>query len=89
MPKLERWIVASKMVPVFDHETLKDIISLGGGIGGGWSQVHQHINVNADNKEKIEDLLRSRGYEISYIGDANVTHPEFFPRLHEQNQTKG
>jgi hypothetical protein len=80
MPKLERWIVASKMVPVLDRETLKEVIELGGSIGGGWSQVHQHINVNADNKEKIEKLLFSRGYDVSDVCDKMVTHPEFAPR---------
>ena len=76
MPKMERWIVASKMVPVFDHDTLKQIVALGGTIGGGWSQVHQHLNVNVDNKEKIEELLQSRGYEVSNVCDRRLQHPE-------------
>ena len=76
MPKLERWIVASKMVPVFDHETLASLVSLGGTIGGGWSQVHQHVNVNVNNKEKIEELLRSRGYDVSNVGEKELQHPE-------------
>jgi len=76
MPKLERWIVASKMVPIFDQETLKEIVALGATIGGGWSQVHQHINVNSDNKEKIEELLQSRGYEVSNVCDRRLQHPE-------------
>lgn len=76
MPLLQRWIIASKMVPVLDNETLKEIVSLGGSIGGGWAQVHQHINVSSDNKEKIEHLLVSRGYAVSYPGDEVVVHPE-------------
>jgi hypothetical protein len=74
MPKLERWIVAQKMVPVLDAETLRKIIELGGHIGGGWCQVHQHINVNADNKEHIEQLLLEKGYEV--VETSSTKHPE-------------
>ena len=74
MPKLERWIVAQKMVPVLDPETLNKIIALVGQIGGGWCQIHQHINVNADNKEQIERLLAEKGYEV--VDAAATRHPE-------------
>jgi hypothetical protein len=74
MPKLERWIVAQKMVPVLDAETLMKIVELGGHIGGGWCLVHQHINVNADNKEQIERLLTDKGYEV--VEASSTRHPE-------------
>jgi hypothetical protein len=74
MPKLERWIVAQKMVSVIDADTLKKIIELGGQIGGGWCQVHQHINVNQDNKEQIEKLLIEKGYEV--VSASTCRHPE-------------
>jgi hypothetical protein len=74
MPKLERWIVAQKMVQVIDSETIKKILDLGGQIGGGWCRVHQHISVNPDNKEAIEKLLSEKGLEISNASD--IRHPE-------------
>ena len=77
MPKLDRWIVAQKMVSVLDTETLHQIIELGGHIGGGWCQVHQHINVNPDNKEKIEQLLLEKGYEVASVSSTH--HPEAEP----------
>jgi|WetSurMetagenome_2_1015567.scaffolds.fasta_scaffold42302_2 hypothetical protein len=74
MPKLERWIVAQKMVPVLDSEILQKIISLGGHIGGGWCQIHQHINVNSENKEQIEQLLKEKGFEVAEA--SSIRHPE-------------
>jgi phospholipid N-methyltransferase len=74
MPKLERWIVAQKMVSVIDADTLRKIIELGGQIGGGWCQVHQHINVNSENKEQIEKLLQEKGYEV--VSASTSRHPE-------------
>jgi hypothetical protein len=74
MPKLERWIVAQKMVQVIDAETIKKILDLGGQIGGGWGRIHQHISVNAQNKEEIEKLLQDKGFEISAASD--IRHPE-------------
>ena len=74
MPKLERWIVASKMVRVIDADTMKKILELGGQIGGGWCRIHQHICVNPENKEAIEILLREKGFEITAATD--IGHPE-------------
>jgi hypothetical protein len=74
MPKLERWIVAQKMVQVLDAETIKRILELGGQIGGGWSLVHQHIYVTPANKEQIEALLKEKGLEIGNLSD--FRHPE-------------
>jgi hypothetical protein len=74
MPKLERWIVAQRMVQVIDPETIKKIIDLGGQIGGGWNRIHQHVSVNPDNKETIEKLLVEQGFELSTPSDSR--HPE-------------
>jgi hypothetical protein len=74
MPKCERWIVAQRMVAVIDADTLKKIIELGGQIGGGWCQIHQHINVNPDNKEQIEKLLIEKGFEV--VSASTIRHPE-------------
>ncbi len=76
MPKLDRWLVASKMVTVLDKETVRAILDLDGHIAGGWCEVHQHILVNADNKEKIEKLLSSKGYTVSSVSEHRVVHPE-------------
>ena len=83
MPKLQRWIVASKMVEVLDRETVGEIGAMGGQIGGGWCEVHQHICVNMDNKERIENLLVSKGYVISLPSDRHVSHPECHVSHHE------
>jgi hypothetical protein len=74
MPKLERWIVAQKMVQVLDAETTRQILDLGGQIGGGWGLVHQHIYVTPTNKEQIETLLKEKGLEIGSVAD--FRHPE-------------
>ncbi len=74
MPKLERWIVAQKMVQVIDPETIKKILDLGGQIGGGWSRIHQHVYVNPQNKEAIEKLLLDKGFDLSVPSD--IRHPE-------------
>jgi hypothetical protein len=74
MPKLERWIVAQKMVQVIDASTMKKILDLGGQIGGGWGRIHQHVAVNPENKEEIEKLLQDQGFEISAASD--IRHPE-------------
>jgi len=76
MAKLERWIVASKTVDVLDAEMLRELASLGATPGGGWFEVHQHIHVNPQNKEKIEELLLARGYRVSSPADAAVRHPD-------------
>jgi len=75
MPKLDRWIVASKMVEVFDRDTLKTLVQLGGQFGGGWCQVHQHICVNARNKEKIETLLAEKGYTVLPVSESKISYP--------------
>ena len=78
MPKLERWLIASKMVAVLDGETINTILDLGGHIGGGWCEIHQHVCVNASNKEAIEDLLRQKGFTISTPSEHRVSHPECY-----------
>lgn len=75
MPKLSRWIVAEKKIEIFNSETKKEIMSLGGHIGGGFDKVHQHIFVTPDNKEKIEKMLIDQGFEVSPAESAD--HPEF------------
>jgi hypothetical protein len=74
MPFLERWLAAQKMVEVFDKETIKQILDLGGQIGGGWNRIHQHVWVTPHNKEAIEELLTKKGFEVAPVSD--VRHPE-------------
>jgi translation initiation factor 1 (eIF-1/SUI1) len=76
VPKLSRWLVASRQVEVIDRQTLRKILDLGGNIGGGWSQVHQHIGVNGDNKEKIEELLQKQGFTVTPADESPAMHPE-------------
>jgi hypothetical protein len=77
MPKLERWIVAHKMIEILDHDILREILDSGGQIGGGWCQVHQHICVNKDNKERIEEMLQARGFTVTNPKDEHVYHAEY------------
>ena len=65
MPQLERWIVASKTMPVFDSQLLAKIAELGSAVGSAVCEVHQHVHVTAENKEKIEELLQSHGYTVT------------------------
>ncbi|HEO71996.1 MAG TPA: hypothetical protein ENN80_12090 [Candidatus Hydrogenedentes bacterium] len=76
MPKLEHWIIASKMVEVLDHDTIRAIMDAGGLIGGGWCEIHQHICVNHNNKEQIEQLLKAKGFIVSGASEHRVAHPE-------------
>jgi len=76
MPKLERWLVAVKDVEVLDPGTRRRITELGGNMGGGWYRIHQHICVNSDNKEKIEEELLLSGYTIINSSDRSFFHPE-------------
>jgi len=71
MAKLEKWIVAARMVEVLDAETEKTIINMGGLIAGGWCQVHQHIIVTPDNKEQIETYLKEKGYQVLSAAETN------------------
>lgn len=79
MPKLERWIIASKEVEVLDEAAAAAIRDLGGKMGSSWGEVHQHICVTPYNKEKIEDLLKSAGFSIEYMSEKDVRHPELHP----------
>lgn len=87
MPKLQRWIVASKTIEVLDAETQNRVLALGGNLGGGWNQVHQHICVNHENKERIEEILREKGFEISEAEGHAIFHPEYY-QAHEQEFVK-
>ena len=77
MPKLHRWLIASKSIEVLDRETFETIEALGGHVCGGWTEVHQHICVNKDNKEKIEALLQEQGFTISVPEEHRIYHPEY------------
>ena len=71
----DRWIVASKMIPVFDNELLTKIANLGGSVGGGWCEVHQHVHVMPENKEAIEELLVRNGYKVLPPGGFPAARP--------------
>lgn len=85
MPKLERWLVASKVVDVLEPETARQIMELGGQIGGGWYEVHTHICVNQDNKERVEHLLEAQGLTITPASEHAIEHPEC--HHHEQERS--
>ena len=76
MPKIDRWIIASKEVPVLSADIIKQIEELDGQIGGGWHEVHQHISVNPCNKEEIEALLQAAGFEVKPATAPDHVHPE-------------
>ena len=89
MPKLEHWVIASKMIEVLDQETTRTILDDGGQIGGGWCQVHQHICVNRHNKERLEQLLKDKGFTISGASEHRVAHPEVCKHLYESPKQVG
>lgn len=70
----ERWIIAQKMVPVINGETMRKIVDLGGQVGGGWNLIHQHISVNPYNRFSIEQLLLDQEFDI--VTTSEVRHPE-------------
>lgn len=64
MPQMKRWIVAKKLVNIFPENVLKKLIEAGANFGGGWNEIHQHINVAQNNREEIIKMLESEGYII-------------------------
>ncbi len=89
MPKLHRWLIASKTVEVLDHATIESIEAHGGHVCGGWSEVHQHICVNKDNKETIEALLETQGFTISYPEEHRIYHPDYHVVHDAESQAVG
>ena len=79
MPKLEHWIIAAKKVEALNTETAAAVAALGGVPEDGWYDTHQHVCVNAHNKEQIEEILRSAGYAVSGVSEGRVLHPELHP----------
>jgi hypothetical protein len=70
------WIVAEKIIPAFDNETIQKIIDLNGQIGGGWGRIHQHVSVNEENRIKIEEILCAKGFKILSHSDlCDFRHP--------------
>lgn len=84
MTKLERWIVASRKVKVFDDETRAELDALGVSPGGGWDEVHRHLHVTPENKEKVEELLRAKGYTVAGPSDPCVEHPDMHEPHHRE-----
>ncbi len=64
MPKLSRWIVAKKMMHLFPTEVLQKLLAMGANIGGGWCEIHQHINVSPQNRDEVVAYLESQGYDV-------------------------
>ena len=58
-PENAQWLIASRMLPVLDKDTLKAVLETGGQIGGGWCEIHQHIRVDEHNREKVEEILHT------------------------------
>ncbi len=76
MPKLERWLVVSKTMEILDSEAHNTLLDQNVQLGGGWNRIHQHICVNSNNKEEIEEYLISRGFDIHASTDRTFFHPE-------------
>ena len=84
MPKLERWLIAARKADIFNSEEIGELSALGANVGGGWDTVHQHVYVNAENKEDIEEYLRSRGFQVVESSDKTFFHPESHQTNHDQ-----
>jgi len=69
MPRLQRWIVARKIVPVFSTETAKKLTDLGANLGDGDFNLHQIVNVNFRNREKVIELLIADGFSVTDAED--------------------
>lgn len=67
MPKLKRWIVASKQLPVFPEELIKTLTEYGVGLAGSDTLVSQTMHVNAKNREQVIALLEKNGYSVKDI----------------------
>lgn len=69
MPKLNRWIKATKKVPVFSHDLVESLTSLGVALAGGEFTIEQTLHVNPHNREKVIALLLENGYEVHEPGE--------------------
>jgi len=83
MAKLERWLIVAKGVEIFDAEDIRKLSELNAQMGGGWNKVHQHLNVNSDNKEAVEAYFTSRGFEVEASSDKAFFHPERYEKSFE------
>lgn len=76
MPKLERWLIVAKNVEILTAEDIRVVDSMNAQMGGGWNKVHQHLNVNAENREAVETYFTTRGFEVVEASDKSFFHPE-------------
>jgi len=83
MPKLDRWIIASREVDILDKDTDHALRDMGALTAGGWNIVHQHVLVTYENKEKIERYMASRGYNVRPASDTSFFHPDHYVQGHE------
>lgn len=68
----DRWIIASRIVPVLDAESQAAIAGMGGVIGGGNAEIRLHIHVSSDNRDAIESFLRSKGLTVSEASNTMI-----------------
>ncbi len=71
MPKLARWLIVSKKVDVFSKEVIDELQKMGVQFGGTHKLADQHIQVNHENKEKVEAFLIEHGYIVSEADSAD------------------
>lgn len=64
-PESAGWLIASRMLPVLDRDTLKAVFDAGGEVAGGWCEVHQHIRVDEGNREQIREVLRAANLTVT------------------------
>ena len=67
MPKLTRWLKASKEVPVFSHELSEKLSEMNVTFAGFSNTLVQNFHVNPKNKEKAVRLLEENGYKVEEI----------------------
>lgn len=70
-PENAHWLIASRMVGVLDKNTLREVLEAGGQIGGGWCEVHQHIHIEEQEREKVEEVLCAAHLTVTPCGHHN------------------
>jgi hypothetical protein len=70
------WFIVTREVNTIDKETEKEIIKAGAQIGGGWSEIHQHIYIDAINQNEAISILREKGYTVKPLAETKMCHPE-------------
>jgi hypothetical protein len=72
----DQWFIVAREVNTIDKETEVEIIKAGAQMGGGWSEIHQHVYIDPINQNSVISILREKGYTVQRLSETKMCHPE-------------